>query len=181
MDLMPALLEVLKFAIAALIVYAILKDLLKNYFESKAALPQPVQQTPATLPVNDNLLTIRLQAYERMALYCERIAPENLLMRLRPDGVSVAEYKLALMLNIRQEYEHNVTQQIYLSPQLWQIIKMAGDDTLNVIAHASEGLDNKADARQLHDNIISISSQRGGGASEKALQALKTEVASFLG
>lgn len=180
MDLMPALLEVLKFAIAALIVYVILKDLLKSYFESRAALPLPVQPTQSPLPVNDNLLTIRLQAYERMALYCERIAPENLLMRLRPDGVSVAEYKLALMLNIRQEYEHNVTQQIYLSPQLWQIIKMAGDDTLNVIAHASEGLDNKADARQLHDAIISIAAQRGG-ASDKALQAIKTEVASFLG
>lgn len=178
MDLMPALLEVLKFAIAALIVYAIVKDLLRTYLESRVS--QPLAQAHAPLPVNDNLLTIRLQAYERMALYCERIAPENLLMRLRPDGLNIAEYKLALMLNIRQEYEHNVTQQIYLSPQLWQIIKMAGEDTLSVIAHASEGLDNKADARQLHDAIISISSQRAG-ASEKALQAIKTEVASFLG
>lgn len=179
MDFMPALLEVLKFAIAALIVYAILKDLLKTYVESRPAQPQLLAPTP--LPVNDNLLNIRLQAYERMALYCERVAPENLLMRLRPDGVTVAEYKLALMLNIRQEYEHNVTQQIYLSPQLWQIIKLTGEDALNLIAHAGEGIDNKADARQLHDAIFNISAQRGAGASETALQAIKTEVTSFLG
>lgn len=181
MDLMPAFLEILKFAIAALIVYVILKDLLKSYFDSKLVLASKTQVGPTALPANDQLLNLRLQAYERMALYCERIAPENLLMRIRPEGLSVAEYKLSLMLSIRQEYEHNVTQQIYLSSQLWQIIKLAGEDTIGVIAHASENLENKADARLLHDAILNISAQRDGGAPIKALQALKTEVAGFMG
>lgn len=177
---MSALLEVLKFAAAAFIVYVIVKDLLHIYLESPAARPAPASP-PMPPSHNDNLLSLRLQAYERMALYCERITPENLLMRIRPDGLNVAEYKLSLMLNIRQEYEHNVTQQIYLSPQLWQIIKLAGDDTLGVLALAAEDFDTKADARLLHDAIMNIAAQRGGGGAEKALQAIKTEVAGFLG
>jgi hypothetical protein len=179
MDLISPLVDVLKFAIAAYIIYAIAKDLLKNYFELKASNAQT--NAIASSNTDGTILPLRLQAYERMSLYCERIAPENLLMRVRPEGLNLAEYKYTLLFNIRQEYEHNVTQQIYLSKQLWQIIKLAGEDTIGLIMLASEGLEAKADAQQLYDVVFDLSAQRGTSGSEKALHAIKTEVAGFMG
>lgn len=179
MDLIPHLLDVLKFSILAFVVYTIVKDVMKSYFELRAQ--QPQASAPVLAKTDDAILQLRLQAYERMVLYCERITPENLLMRVRPEGLNVAEYKLTLMLNIRQEYEHNVTQQIYLSNQLWQIIKLAGEDTIGLISLAAEGIDAKADGRQLYDNIFNLSTQRGTSGSEKALQAIRAEIAGFLG
>ena len=179
MDLIPHLLDVMKFSILAFVVYTIVKDVMKSYFELRAQ--QPQASAPVLAKTDDAILQLRLQAYERMVLYCERITPENLLMRVRPEGLNVAEYKLTLMLNIRQEYEHNVTQQIYLSNQLWQIIKLAGEDTIGLISLAAEGIDAKADGRQLYDNIFDLSAQRGTSGSEKALQAIRAEIAGFLG
>jgi hypothetical protein len=179
MDLLSSALFVMKFGVIAFIVYILVKDLLLRFFEFRAN--YPIRTVPTLAKPDDSILPLRLQAYERMVLYSERIAPENLLIRLRPEGLNVAEYKMALMLNIRQEYEHNVTQQIYLSSQLWQIIKLAGEDIIGLISLASEGLEPKADARLLHDVIIDLSTQRGTSGSEKALLAIKAEVAGFMG
>jgi len=70
-------------------------------------------------------LPIRLQAYERMALFLERITPTKLLVRVSPTSSNEEDYESLLIQNISQEFEHNLSQQIYVTDDCWNIIVAA--------------------------------------------------------
>lgn len=170
------ILEVLKLTIPALIVfltaYYILKTYLENQYRLKMAeIKQGQIQT--TLP-------LKLQAYERLSMLCERIAIPNLLLRIRKDGMTAGELQVALLLAIQQEYEHNITQQVYVSGQLWEIIKMARDEAVNVVALVAEKVGPRADGKELAQALFNIVNQREAMAVEKALMAIKKEAAIVL-
>ena len=78
-------------------------------------------------------LPLRLQAYERMALFLERIAPGNLLVRVKPYKSGKEDYANHLIKNIEQEFEHNLAQQIYVSEECWNVIKASKNATINNI------------------------------------------------
>ena len=78
-------------------------------------------------------LPIRLQAYERVVLLLERINPTQLLLRVAPISKSKEDYATLLTHNIQTEYEHNLTQQIYLTAETWDIILKAKNSTVQMI------------------------------------------------
>ena len=78
-------------------------------------------------------LPIRLQAYERLTLFLERISPQNLLKRVSPISQEVEDYKSLLIQTVEQEYEHNLSQQIYVSDPCWRIISAAKNSTIQTI------------------------------------------------
>ncbi len=80
-----------------------------------------------------NTLPIRLQAYERMALFLERIAIPNLVVRVSPKSSNKNDYENLLIRTIENEFEHNLSQQIYLSDECWNIIKAAKSATIQTI------------------------------------------------
>lgn len=168
---MDTVLEILKLTIPGLIVFATAYYVLKQYLDNQRALKQ--------LELKQNLRTtttpLRLQAYERFSLLCERISLPNLMLRQQKNGLSVAQFRASLMLAIQQEYEYNITQQVYVSTQLWEIIKMARDDSINTISLASELVDNQASSYELQEAIMSILEKRGVTAIDTALQAIKKE------
>jgi len=173
---LSVVLEIVKISVPALIVfftvYTLLKQYLDGQYRMKAAELQQSRQASTT--------PLRFQAYERLSLLCERIALPNLIMRMRPEGMNVAEYRFALMLGIQQEFEHNITQQVYVSEQLWEIIKMARDHTVEVINLSAEKLEHKADAKELAQFILGLPPENTTGALEQALKAIKREAASLL-
>jgi hypothetical protein len=136
---------------------------------------QEIQAEKARTSIN-----LRLQAYERMTLLCERIAIPNLIRRLRTEGTSVNDLRLALMIGIQQEFEHNVTQQIYISDKLWSILKIARDNTAEIINIAAEKLDAKADASTLISEIFKILNEQQGDSISKAQAAIRQEAAALL-
>jgi hypothetical protein len=71
----------------------------------------------------ETILPNRLQAYERMCLFLERISPPNLLLRLNNPGYTAREFHKVLLDEIRNEYNHNVSQQIYMSDEVWNMIR----------------------------------------------------------
>ncbi|MAP54680.1 hypothetical protein [Altibacter sp.] len=81
----------------------------------------------------NKILPMRLQAYERMTLFLERIDPNKLLVRVRPFADEVEKYETLLIKNIEQEFEHNLTQQIYVTPECWNLINAAKNATIHVI------------------------------------------------
>src|SRR6187397_123031 len=85
----------------------------------------------------ETVLPIRLQAYERMALFLERISPQNLLVRLNASGMTSKEFHQLLLSEIRSEYNHNVAQQVYMSENIWNLIKNAKEDLIVSINDAS--------------------------------------------
>ena len=78
-------------------------------------------------------LPLRLQAYERMTLFLERIEPSKILIRVKPTNDNLLDYQALLISAIEQEYEHNLTQQIYISKEAWSLIMTAKNTTIQVI------------------------------------------------
>jgi hypothetical protein len=173
---LTTVLEIIKVSVPALIVFLTVRSLMQEYFKKEYHLKNLEQSQPnkeATLP-------LKLQAYERLSLFCERIAVPTLLFRLRQEGMSARELRMVLLLNIQQEYEHNITQQVYVSAQLWEIIKIARDDSVNTISLAMESLPKDADGKALANAVYQLLEQRGVTAVDKALQAIKKEAGLLL-
>ncbi|PHS64708.1 MAG: hypothetical protein COB12_08130 [Flavobacterium sp.] len=84
-----------------------------------------------------NIIPIRLQAYERLTLFLERIDPNKLLLRIKPFSGDLQKYESLLIQNIDNEYEHNLAQQIYITPECWNLINAAKNATIQVIRQAS--------------------------------------------
>lgn len=174
---LSVILEIIKVTVPALIVYLVVVKMLEKFFAHQErtksqALARKQQST--TLP-------LRLQAYERLSLFCERVAIPNLVLRLRQEGMKAVELKFALMVAIQQEYEHNITQQVYVSDQLWQIIKLSRDETVNFISLVAESVDPTADARLLAEALFNYLSKMEYTALDKALLAIKKEAGVILG
>lgn len=166
-------LELLKLTIPGLLVFLAAYFVLKTYMENQqklSSLKIRESQLKTTLP-------LKLQAYERLSLFCERIAIPNLLLRIRAEEMSVAEFRIALMLAIQQEYEHNITQQVYVSQQLWEIIKMTRNESVEMVTMVAERLDGKNNGRELAAGLLNLLSQRESTAVETALVAIKREAA----
>lgn len=173
---LSTLLEIVKITVPALIVFLTVYHLMKKYVEGQQQLKMlelRKQQQEATLP-------IRLQAYERLSLLCERMSIPNLLLRVRREGMTASELRLALLLAIQQEYEHNITQQVYVSQQLWEIIKIARDDAVNTVSLVAEKVGSGASAREFSEVLVNFLSKRESTGPDKALEAIKKEAGLLL-
>lgn len=91
----------------------------------------------------NKILPMRLQAYERMTLFLERIDPNKLLTRINPYADEVEGYEALLIKNIEQEFEHNLTQQIYVTPECWNLINAAKNVTIHIIRQGAMHEKNK--------------------------------------
>jgi hypothetical protein len=121
-----------------------------------------------------NALPLRLQAYERMSLYMERINPTKLLIRIAPISNDKNDYENLIIAQIEQEFEHNLTQQIYMSDECWTIIVTAKNATIQMIrkANMSERVDN---ADKLREVVLSDLMEKQS-PSNAALAYIKNEV-----
>ena len=118
---------------------------------------------------------IRLQAYERLILFLERISPESLVMRLHKPELSSLQFQTMLILAIREEFEHNLSQQVYMSSQAWELVRNAKEDLIKLVNTAATKLNDNATATELSQKIFELS------LSEKlllktALEFLKNEI-----
>ncbi len=84
-----------------------------------------------------DMLPLRLQAYERLTLFLERIDPNRLLIRVKPYSDSISDYETLLTNTMEQEFEHNLTQQIYVSTECWNLVNAAKNATIHVIRKAA--------------------------------------------
>lgn len=133
---------------------------------------------PPTQGEKNNSNALRLQACERLTLMLERINVPNLLLRLPPTaGMTAKEYTATLLLNIRQEFEYNVTQQIYVSDQLWSIMLAARDNVSQLIVRAAEGAD---DAGQVASRLRLMSSRQPDDAIGVGQAAIRREASLVL-
>lgn len=119
-------------------------------------------------------LPLRLQAYERMALYLERISPNKLLVRVSPISSNKEDYEALLIQTIEQELEHNLSQQIYISDKCWSIISAAKNATIQLIRKASL-LKKTESAEKLREVILTELMERRA-PSDAALSFIKEEV-----
>lgn len=120
-----------------------------------------------------NTLPIRLQAYERMALFLERIAIPSLVVRVAPKSADKNDYENLLIRTIEKEFEHNLSQQIYLSDDCWNIIKAAKSATIQMIRKVALSETDSAD--KLREDILNDTMDKQS-PSATALSFVKKEI-----
>ena len=167
---MELFVDILKITIPALIValtsFFLIRQLTLNLSDKNSVEVKAKSQK--------EILLLRLQAYERLILLMERITPDNLVMRLNSDGLNAHEFHLELLTNIRAEFDHNISQQLYVSDMVWQEITNAKEEvtklinvTFNQIENASIlGLSRKIVEAHLASKMPTY----------KAITAIKAEV-----
>jgi hypothetical protein len=119
-------------------------------------------------------LPLRLQAYERLALLLERIKPNQLLLRISPKGTDKFIYERALVQAITDEFEHNITQQIYITKETWNVILTAKNTTIRIIRNASHN-EEVADTQKMREYILTQLLEKET-PSDVALDYIKKEV-----
>lgn len=124
----------------------------------------------------ETVVPIRLQAYERMVLFLERISPNNLLLRLGGSSTTVLEFQQRLLQEIREEYNHNLSQQVYMSQGVWDQIQAAMNDVITLINQASGDTRPDAPALELSKRIFERIIQKDRQPTADALQAVKGEI-----
>ena len=124
----------------------------------------------------ETILPNRLQAYERMCLFLERISPPNMLLRLNNPGYSAREFHKLLLDEIRNEYNHNVSQQIYMSEDVWNMIKNAKEDLTILINEASSNMGAEATSLDLARKIFELTLDKKVEPLGHALSELKKEI-----
>ena len=124
----------------------------------------------------ETILPNRLQAYERMCLFLERISPPNMLLRLNNPGYSAREFHKLLLDEIRNEYNHNVSQQIYMSEEVWNMIKNSKEDLTILINEASSQLEAEATSLDLARKIFELTLEKKVEPLGHALSELKKEI-----
>ena len=169
------LLDVAKISVPGILVliaaYYVMRDLLKNqernrYYELK-------KETAKSLN------PIRLTAYERIALFLERIQPDSMIIRVQQNSMKAKDLHLALLTTVREEFEHNVTQQIYVSNDVWIVTKNAKESVIQLINTCANVIPDELPAIELAKLIIEKYGELENSPVDIALNMLKNEVKSF--
>ena len=164
--------EILKIVLPATIVfltaYFLFRDMLEN--------SQKQREFEFRVKNNRKVTPVRLQAYERLALFLERISPQSLLMRVSPNDIDGFNYHQQLLSHIRQEFEHNLSQQIYVSAILWETIRGAKENLIGIVNKSAEEIGTDASALTLSKKIIENYIDEENQAIVIAMNELKKEV-----
>lgn len=169
------ILELAFYTLPALITGGVAYYLFDSYFKDQ-------QHTRRWISQKENqkhALPLRLQAYERMALFLERINPAKLLIRVAPLNEDKSAYQNLLIHHIEQEYEHNLTQQIYITDECWTMVLTAKNTIIQNIRKTTADT-TITDADRLREKILSNLLQ-DEVATNVALAFLKSEVSEVLG
>ena len=173
---LEAVIDIVKLAIPALIVFFTVYTIMGRFLDKQyqmRMLEYKEKNQAAALP-------IRPQAYERLCLFCERISIPALLLRLRTPNMDSNALRYSLMVAIQKEYEHNVTQQVYVSNKLWEIIKFTKDDTINIVNLVSDTVNGDAPSDEFAIALLKLIDERKAMTYDKALEAIKKEAAQAL-
>ena len=168
---MNELLEIIKIVLPSCVVFATAYYLIKLFLSKE----KEKQSAEIKMEGYKIITPLRLQAYERLVLFLERISPESLVMRMHQPEYSSFQLQKTLIQAIREEYEHNLSQQVYISSQAWEIVRNAKEDMIKLVNTAASKLDDRANAIDLSQKIFELS------VSEKllartALEFLKNEI-----
>lgn len=118
---------------------------------------------------------LRIQAYERLVLYLERITPNAMLVRLHQGGMSADALRNDLTRSIREEFEHNLSQQIFVSEEAWNNVLHARDETIQLVNIAHKKMNEKSSGLDLSKLVFNILSEVGKAPNQEALRIVRQE------
>jgi hypothetical protein len=150
--------------------------ILKQFFASRAAERASERATELRKEDHKHVLPLRLQAYERLTLFAERISPGALVLRVHKGSMSSRMFHGELVATIREEFEHNVTQQIYVSDKAWSKVKQAKEETIRLINLSYEQTGDTPSGTELSRRIFDNVSKLSHTPSQECLVVIKEDV-----
>ncbi|MFB6319333.1 hypothetical protein [Saccharicrinis sp. FJH54] len=172
---MNELWEVIKFIIPALLVWWAVYVTQNRFFK------QSEKNRYFELKNNNQKVTtpLKFRAYERMILFLERITPENLVLRVQRYDMNSMQLHSELLKTIRMEYEHNLSQQLYVSPEAWVLIITAKESVVKLLNSTVSGINPQAPSIELSKEFIEEYHNAGKTPVDLAKQQLQKEVSQY--
>ncbi|PJJ84133.1 DUF7935 family protein [Mucilaginibacter auburnensis] len=172
MELYSFLLDILKYTVAGIGVVWVAVYLIKPYFDKQ----EQLQLLEFKKSISNQTLPLKLQAYERMVLFIERINPANMLIRLKAGDYTAAELHALVVSEVRNEYQHNITQQIYVSARTWGIVRQLKNDTIAIISNAAKALPENASGMELGKVVLAHLSQLEADPYDTGLNIIRNDL-----
>jgi hypothetical protein len=169
---MKELLEILKYILPSLVVLLVVALMMRYFYKT---LKGERDRELFTLE-RRRLLPMRLQAYERLSLFLERITVDSLVVREQREEFTCRDFHQHLLAEIRAEYEHNLTQQVYITSEAWNVVRNAKEGTIRLINTAALQVNPKGPAYELSKQILEAQMEENSSPSQVALEFLRREV-----
>jgi hypothetical protein len=169
---MEEFIESIQYILPALLLVIVTWYLVRSFmdnFEKQRKIEFMMKSHEITVP-------LRLQAYERITLFLERISIDSLLTRLSQPGMNSRQMQSELLASIRSEFEHNLSQQVYISAQAWEMVKNARAQMIKIVNTASDKTDPNAPALELSRNILEGIGEYSKSPTQIAIDFLKDEI-----
>jgi len=148
--------------------YMVRNDIMK-YLDSRKAIAIPADD-------KSSLLNLRLQAHERMIIFVDRINPSNLLLRLHQQGIEVGALQVMAINEIKTEFQHNITQQLYIEASTWNVVRKLKDDTIAMVNNAVKNLPAEASGMELSKKVLNYMSEIEENPYELAIGLIKQDI-----
>ncbi len=169
---MEEALEILKYTVPAIIVFVATFFVMKKFLDSEYR-KQLFELKKSSMKT---ITPIRLQAYERAVLFLERINIENMVKRVTKPGMKADQLQMSMIQSIRSEYEHNLSQQIYMSDDAWNALKTAREETVKLIHMSMAEIGGKGSAMDLTQALFQKIEEEDIPPYDKGILILKKEV-----
>ena len=169
---MNALLAIFLVLVTGAIVFFTAYFMLKMFFENESKKRMVDYKTQNMKIINP----VRLQAYERIILLLERISPNSLIHRLQVPGMEARQLQKEMLSLIRAEFEHNLSQQIYMSDKAWDIASSAKENVVKLINLSSQNIAPEAPAIDLMNHIMEGWMKVNPTPTQTAIAYIKNEV-----
>lgn len=163
--------EILKYAIPAGVLGWVALQVTDRYLSTRE------RETAARIRASsmDSTRTLRLQACERLLLFLERIEPSSMIVRLHRPGMSANLLRSEMMRSLRDEFDHNLTQQIYISPANWSKVKEARDAVQQIVQVACERMGDTSSGSDLANMVLAIIGKAGVSPTAAAVDSIRSE------
>lgn len=167
--------EILKYILPSLVVFITVYFLYKLFVQAQER--QKVLQLKQES--KNIILPLRLQAYERVILYLERITPSNLVIRLNNPALNVTQFQMLILSAIRNEYDHNLSQQLYISAFGWGTVRNAKEEVIKLVNLAAARVSPDAPSSELASKIFELLVEGQQGPTDYSLEVLKKEISIY--
>lgn len=125
------------------------------------------------------ILPIRLQAGERLCLLLERITPNNLVRRVNNPEYSAREFYTQLLHEVREEFNHNLSQQVYFTDETWESVRRSVESVVTIINTAMQDMPEDARSIDLAKRVFQLTLDQKNDAIQMALKSVKSEIRIF--
>lgn len=156
---------------AALVLYAvylIVRNFLQKDFDKKLV--------ELKISNSSTILPVRLQAYERICLLLERISPNNMLLRMSDPSYNALQFQQLVLKEVREEFNHNLSQQVYMSEEVWEKVRATVNEIIQVVNEAGQGMTIEHSSVDLSQRVFDGMIQLNRDPIGEALAMTKKEI-----